>query len=261
MEAKLVAQCKIPTLTLPHWKPKYPCVVAQTRKANVYKDSFFDNIAINHISKCLQEATGLRNSKSGYESLLEAATMASQNFSSIQQRQLVTQALHRAFPKPIFLLIKKVLPPSKFTRTLFAIFTTLFFAWLVGPSEVRESDMDEGRREKNVVHIKKCRFLEEANCVGMCINLCKLPTQSFIKDSLGMSVNMVPNFDDMSCEMIFGQEPPESTNDPALKQPCYKLCKAKKNHGTNCLVNAAGEKSSRREKGFEVSKEGPDEKA
>jgi len=38
-----------------------------------------------------------------------------------------------------------------------------------------------------------CRFLEEANCVGMCINLCKLPTQSFIKDSLGMSVNMVPS--------------------------------------------------------------------
>ena len=29
----------------------------------------------------------------------------------------------------------------------------------------------------------------------------------------------------MSCEMIFGQEPPSSTDDPALKQPCYKLCK------------------------------------
>lgn len=24
--------------------------------------------------------------------------------------------------------------------------------------------------------------------------------------------------------MIFGQEPPASTDDPALKQPCYKLC-------------------------------------
>ncbi|XP_027938442.1 beta-carotene isomerase D27, chloroplastic-like isoform X2 [Vigna unguiculata] len=229
MDAKLVAQCRSPTLiTSPHGKPKYPCVVAvlarpaddisaQPTKTNVYKDSFFDHMATNHMSKCLQETTGLRNSKSGYESLVEAATMASQNFSPSQQRQVVTQALHRAFPKPMFLL-------------------------------VRESDMDEGRREKNVVHIKKCRFLEEANCVGMCINLCKLPTQSFIKDSLGMSVNMVPNFDDMSCEMIFGEEPPESTNDPALKQPCYKLCKAKKNHGTNCLVNAAG---------FEVSKEDP----
>lgn len=37
------------------------------------------------------------------------------------------------------------------------------------------------------------RFLEETNCVGMCINLCKMPSQSFIKDSLGMPVNMVPS--------------------------------------------------------------------
>ncbi|KAH1261464.1 Beta-carotene isomerase D27, chloroplastic [Glycine max] len=230
MEAKLVAQCNSPTLTLAHWKPKQPCVVGvlarpaddisgEARKTNhVYKDGLFDRIAINYLSKCVQEATGLKNSKSGYESLVEAATLASQRFSPIEQHQLVIQSLDRAFPKPMLLLIRTLLPPSKFARKLFAIFTTLFFAWLVGPSEVRESEV-EGRRERNVVHIKKCRFLEETNCVGMCINLCKLPSQSFIKDSLGMSVNMVPNFDDMSCEMIFGEDPPESTDDPALNQP------------------------------------------
>jgi len=38
-----------------------------------------------------------------------------------------------------------------------------------------------------------CRFLEETNCVGMCTNLCKMPSQLFIKDTLGMSVNMVPS--------------------------------------------------------------------
>lgn len=32
------------------------------------------------------------------------------------------------------------------------------------------------------------------------------------------------DFDDLSCEMIFGQEPPAITEDPAFKQPCYKLC-------------------------------------
>ncbi|XP_019704779.2 beta-carotene isomerase D27, chloroplastic [Elaeis guineensis] len=68
--------------------------------------------------------------------------------------------------------------------------------------------------EKNVVCIPKCRFLESTNCVGMCTNLCKIPTQRFIKDSLGMPINMVPNFEDMSCEMIFGQHPP--ADDPTL---------------------------------------------
>jgi len=34
--------------------------------------------------------------------------MASQNFSPSQQRQVVTQALHRAFPKPMFLLVSSL---------------------------------------------------------------------------------------------------------------------------------------------------------
>lgn len=32
------------------------------------------------------------------------------------------------------------------------------------------------------------------------------------------------DFEDMSCEMIFGVEPPPPDVDPATKQPCYKLC-------------------------------------
>ncbi|CAL5432887.1 unnamed protein product [Camellia sinensis] len=149
---------------------------AAATTTTVYRDSWFDRIAINHLSRSVQSTTGIRNDKSGYESLVEAATMASRKFNLIRQ-----------------------------------------------PNEVRVSELN-GRRERNVVHIQKCRFLEETNCVGMCINLCKMPSQTFIKDSLGMPVNMVPNFDDMSCEMIFGQDPPATTEDPAFKQPCYKLC-------------------------------------
>lgn len=48
--------------------------------------------------------TGLRNSKSGYESLVEAARVASQNFNPIQQREVVIHALERAFPRPILSL-------------------------------------------------------------------------------------------------------------------------------------------------------------
>ncbi|RDX89727.1 Beta-carotene isomerase D27, chloroplastic, partial [Mucuna pruriens] len=238
MDANCFRLNKSSALCSTHWnpikrKPENPCVVAmlrrssdnitgETRKANAYNDNLFDRFAINHLSKSVQAATGFSNDKSGYESLVEAATVAKQKFDPIQQQEVIIQALDRAFPKPILSFIKTLLPPSKLSREYFAAFTTLFFAWLVGHSEVRESEVN-GRREKNVVYIPKCRFLEETNCVGMCINLCKMPSQSFIKDSLGMPVNMVPNFDDMSCEMIFGQDPPASTDDPALKQPCYKL--------------------------------------
>ncbi|KAK8959238.1 hypothetical protein KSP40_PGU017556 [Platanthera guangdongensis] len=57
----------------------------------------------------------------------------------------------------------------------------------------------------------------------MCTNLCKIPSQKFINNSLGMPTNMIPNFEDKSCEIIFGQHP--LADDPALKQPCYRTCK------------------------------------
>ncbi|CAL0310365.1 unnamed protein product [Lupinus luteus] len=215
MEARFFAQNKSQTLTSAHWnklikcKPQHPVIVAvltrpsssdgiagEARKINVYKDNFFDLLAINHLSKSVQAATGFSNTKSGYESLAEAAIVASQKLNPIQQREVVIESLYKALPRPMLSLIRRVVPESKLARECFAAFTSFFFVW----------------------------FLEETNCIGMCTNLCKIPSQSFIKDSLGMPVNMIPNFDDMSCEMIFGLDPPELSDDPALKQPCYKLC-------------------------------------
>ncbi|PWA79409.1 hypothetical protein CTI12_AA113770 [Artemisia annua] len=171
----------------------------------IYKDNWFDHVAINYLSKAVQDTVGMRNEESGYESLVVAAGAVFRGFDPIQQRKLVVKALQNA--------IKTVMPPSKFSREYFAAFTTLFFPWLVGPCEVRESEF-EGNKERNVVHVKKCRFLESTNCAGMCTNLCKIPSQEFVKDSFGVPFTMVPNFDDMSCEMIFGQEPPALKDDP-----------------------------------------------
>ncbi|KAL4571931.1 hypothetical protein LXL04_018699 [Taraxacum kok-saghyz] len=201
----------------------------------VYNDNWFDRVAIDYLSKAVQDTTGIRNEKSGYESLVVAAREVFRSFDPIQQRQLVVKALQNATPGPLAFLIKRMLPPSKFSREYFTAFTTMFFAWLVGPCEIRESDF-EGVKEKNVVHIKKCRFLESTNCAGMCTNLCKVPSQEFIQSSFGIPINMVPNFDDMSCEMIFGQNPPALQDDPVFKQPCYKLCNVKNKHDTSCLT-------------------------
>ncbi|KAL5702157.1 beta-carotene isomerase [Ranunculus cassubicifolius] len=201
-----------------------------TFNKTVYKDNWFDRIAIDYLSQSLQVTTGMKSEKNGYDSLMEAATAVSQQFDKTKQRELIAETLDKAFPKPILDLIRTVMPPSKLAREYYAVFTTIFFRWLVGPCEVKESEV-EGSIEKNVVHIPKCRFLEGTSCVGMCTNLCKMPSQKFIKDSLGMPFYMKPNFDDMSCDMIFGVEPPTMSDDPALNQPCYKyICKAKKKH-------------------------------
>ncbi|KAG9451750.1 hypothetical protein H6P81_004654 [Aristolochia fimbriata] len=203
-------------------------------EATVYHDNWFNRMAIRHLSQTFQATTGIRSGKEGYDSLVEAASGVWRNFKTAEQHELVDQALKQAFPDHILFWIRTLLPPSKTTREMFAIVATIFFYWLIGPSEVKESDEVDGRRERNVTRIKKCRFLEGSKCVGMCINLCKIPSQKFIKESFGMPITMVPNFEDMSCEMRFGQEPPAPEDDPAMQQPCYSFCELKRRHSNEC---------------------------
>ncbi|EXB26555.1 hypothetical protein L484_012546 [Morus notabilis] len=222
-----------------------PTVV--TEKAGPYNDSWFDRIATHHLSQSVQAATGLRNSKSGYESLVEAATAVSRNFDATKQRELVIQALEKAFPRPILSLANKNIAAAiEICKRVLCCLHHLVFCvagWTLSHlmnDKVRESELN-GRREKNVVHIKKCRFLEQTNCVGMCSNLCKIPSQTFIKDSLGVPVNMVPNFEDMSCEMIFGQHPPALLDDPVTDGVLALVCSAAAlKSGKNCAPGRMG---------------------
>ncbi|KAI3907280.1 hypothetical protein MKX01_021446 [Papaver californicum] len=65
------------------------------------------------------------------------------------------------------------------------------------------------------------RYLENSGCVGQCVNMCKIPTQDFFTNEFGLPLTMIPNFEDMSCEMVYGQVPPPFEEDPVSKQPCY----------------------------------------
>ncbi|KAM0822257.1 hypothetical protein ACQ4PT_071610 [Festuca glaucescens] len=120
--------------------------------------------------------------------------------------------------------VQEALPPTRWACEFNAALTVPFFHWLVGPSEVVEVEAD-GVKQRSGVLIKKCRYLENSGCVGMCVNMCKIPTQSFFTDEFGLPLTMNPNFEDMSCEMIYGQVPPPLEEDPVSKQPCYpNLC-------------------------------------
>ncbi|CAI5502687.1 unnamed protein product [Closterium sp. Naga37s-1] len=78
-------------------------------------------------------------------------------------------------------------------------------------------------------------YLEVSGCVGMCVNMCKLPTQDFFTNDFGLPLTMTPNFEDMSCEMVFGQMPPPLSEDPALSQPCFAaLCSMAQPEADKC---------------------------
>jgi hypothetical protein len=54
--------------------------------------------------------------------------------------------------------------------------------------------------------------------------MCKVPTQSYFAEEFGLPLTMVPNFEDLSCDMIFGQEAPPLDADPVFQQPCFAAC-------------------------------------
>jgi hypothetical protein len=41
--------------------------------------------------------------------------------------------------------------------------------------------------------IEKCQYLESSGCVGMCVNMCKVPTQDFFTNEFGLPLTMNPS--------------------------------------------------------------------
>lgn len=119
----------------------------------------------------------------------------------------------------------------KFTR-IYHVFATVVEArvtalscqWLMGRCTVNSVDLPDGTSLDSGVLVERCKYLEESKCLGICINTCKLPTQTFIKDYMGVPLMMEPNFTDYSCQFKFGILPPMPSEDKTLLEPCLEIC-------------------------------------
>jgi len=150
--------------------------------------------------------------------------------SSRQQQETVAGVLGSLMPPGIPERFRAWFPLSKPSLEINAWITTVFFAWLVGPSVVTEERVrlpgsDVAVPMRSGVKIEKCRYLEASGCAGMCVNMCKLPTQRFFTEDLGLPLTMTPNFEDLSCQMVFGAPPPPTiADDVAHDASCFSSC-------------------------------------
>ncbi|KAL1358112.1 beta-carotene isomerase D27, chloroplastic [Arachis hypogaea] len=171
-----------------------------------------------------KEKKGLWDWGYDYESFVNVSKRVMERRSRAQQQEVVREVLLSMLPPGAPAQFRKLFPPTKWAAEFNAALTVPFFHWLVGPSEVVEVEVN-GVKQKSGVHIKKCRYLENSGCVGMCVNMCKIPTQDFFTNEFGLPLTMIPNFEDMSCDMVYGQAPPPFEEDPVSKQPCYaEIC-------------------------------------
>ena len=193
-----------------------------------YHDTFWDRLFIRLFARKMANAVGERSSQPGYDGFVELSQKIMQGRNSHQQQQLVAVVLQSLVPAPVLWGIRTFFSPTQLVCELNAWFATQLFEWLVGPCSVEVAEVTtasgETRQQKSSVHIKKCRYLEQSDCVGMCVNMCKLPTQRFFTEKFGIPLTMTPNFEDYSCDMTFGQMPPPLETEEAYRQPCLKEC-------------------------------------
>ncbi|MEO0430718.1 MAG: DUF4033 domain-containing protein [Cyanobacteria bacterium J06656_5] len=193
-----------------------------------YHDTFFDQLFIRLFAYKMSNAVGERSDQSGYDGFVELSQKIMRGRNSQQQQQLVAVVLQSLVPAPVLWGIRTFFSPTQLVCELNAWFATQLFEWLVGPCEVKSVEITtasgQTRQQNSNVHIKKCRYLEQSGCVGMCINMCKLPTQQFFTEKFGIPLTMTPDFDDLSCDMVFGQVPPPLETEDAYQQPCLHDC-------------------------------------
>ena len=189
-----------------------------------YQDNWIDQLFIALFSRKIAKAVGKNTNKKGYQGFVDLSQQIMQGRNPQQQQELVEVVLKSLVPAPVLYLIRTLFTPNKWVCESNAWFAKVLFEWLVGESEIQTVEIvDENNQpcqQNSGVKIKKCRYLEESGCVGMCINMCKLPTQKFFTESFGIPLTMTPNFEDFSCEMVFGQYPPDLNTETASQQPC-----------------------------------------
>lgn len=192
----------------------------------LYQDNLIDQIFIALFSRKMSKAVQKKSQYKGYDGFVDLSQQIMKGRTAQQQQELVQIVLQSLVPSPALYLIRNLFSPTKWVCESNAWFATILFEWLVGKSEIKEVEIINKNqqivKQKSGVKIKKCRYLEESGCVGMCINMCKIPTQKFFTESFGIPLTMTPNFEDLSCEMVFGQNPPPLHTEEASTHPCLQ---------------------------------------
>ncbi|GIL64869.1 hypothetical protein Vafri_18715 [Volvox africanus] len=140
----------------------------------------------------------------GYDAIIDLTRRLNSKFRTGAETQEATRAILNALfpswlPGAFKVMFSKPFP--EFSCRLNALATALTCQWLMGPCKVNDVEIDGGIVGKgHGVLVERCRYLEQAGCASVCINSCKIPTQTFFSKDMGLQLTMTPNYEDFSCQ-------------------------------------------------------------
>ncbi|PNH12456.1 hypothetical protein TSOC_000599 [Tetrabaena socialis] len=186
-------------------------------------------------------AVGSDSPLSGYDAIIDLTRRLNNKFRTAAETQEATRSILIAlFPSwlPGAFKVMFARPLPELSCRMNALATALTCQWLMGPCKVNDVETDDGTvGEGHGVLVERCRYLEQAGCAAVCINSCKVPTQSFFAKDMGLALTMTPNYDDFSCQFAFGKTPLPVSADEAYTTSCFAQCpskKARRNQQSSC---------------------------
>lgn len=172
---------------------------------------------------------GKDTSVPGYDGLIDLTRALNSKYETPKGTQEATRRILKSLfpswlPSAFAAMFSKPMP--ELSCRLNAWVTAMTCQWLMGPCEVNDVDLGDGKVGRGQgVFVQRCRYLEESGpCVSVCVNSCKIPTQEFFAKDMGLPLEMVPNYDDYSCQFRFGCSPPPQDQDKALIAACFQDC-------------------------------------
>ena len=96
--------------------------------------------------------------------------------------------------------------------------------WLMGECEINDIEIDGKMMKDQGLLVKRCRFLEESGCASVCVNSCKIPTQKFFIEDMGLPLTMTPDYETHECQFSFGRMPTQQDDLDAMGTPCLSRC-------------------------------------
>ncbi|KAH9325654.1 hypothetical protein KI387_005832, partial [Taxus chinensis] len=174
-----------------------------TKTDSNYEPGPLDSVFLSFFRAKMVKEVGWNSEKPGYDGLIEIANrLMMKHKNRLDTEEATVRILRSLFPPLVLLLFRLLVAPLAGGRPaamMTARVTAATCQWLMGRSTVIALDLPDGSCNSGVL-VERCRYLEASKCAGICIHTCKLPTQMFIKEYMGIPLHMEPNFNDFSCQ-------------------------------------------------------------
>jgi hypothetical protein len=188
-----------------------------------------DRIFLTIFRTNMAEKVGVDSSlpNDDYQGLMELSRALVSRFSDRTQVQKIAQDVLRSLfpswlPGQYAVLFSRPFP--KFSARMNAWATRVGGTWLMGECEVNDIEIDGKVYKDQGLLVKRCRFLEESGCASVCVNACKIPTQTFFIEDMGLPLTMTPDYETYECQFSFGRMPTELEEKEAKDTPCLSRC-------------------------------------